>query len=67
MIKSDAEKLVDVFLNKEMVDKEHAQELKDKIQNKEFVLEELIEILFSSVEEEEGKKIMAEYFTSGDY
>jgi hypothetical protein len=62
MIKSDAEKLVQVFTVKDMIDKQHATELNEKIKNNEMVLEELIEILFTSVEEAEGKKIMNEYF-----
>jgi hypothetical protein len=62
LIKSDAHDLVDVFLKKEMIDSEHALSLRNRITENDFVLEEMIEILFTSVEEEEGKKIMSEYF-----
>lgn len=62
LIKNDALNLVDLFVQKNMVDERHASELKRQINQHEFVLEELIEILFTSVEEDDGKKIMNEYF-----
>ena len=65
LIKPDALDLVDVFVKYEFVDKEHGEDLIIKINKSDFVLEEMIEILFTSVEEEEGKKIMNEYFGRG--
>ena len=62
LIKADALKLVDVFIEKELIEQDHAVDLREKILNNHLVLEEMIEILFTSVEEEEGKKIMNEYF-----
>ena len=62
LIKPDALALVNVFVKYEFVDKEHGEDLINKINKNDFVLEEMIEILFTSVEEEEGKKIMKEYF-----
>ena len=62
LIKADALKLVDVFIEKELIEQDHAVDLREKIINNHLVLEELIEILFTSVEEVEGKKIMNEYF-----
>ena len=62
LIKADALKLVDVFIEKELIEQDHAVDLREKILNNHLVLDELIEILFTSVEEEEGKKIMKEYF-----
>jgi two-component sensor histidine kinase len=62
LIKTDALDLVNVFVKKEFVDELHAEELRHKIKNNQLVLEEMIEILFTSVEEVEGKKIMNEYF-----
>jgi hypothetical protein len=66
MIKPDALDLVNVFLKKEMVDSEHAEDLRNRINKNDFVLEEMIEILFTSVEEEEGRKIMQEYFDNAN-
>ena len=54
-----------MFVKYEFVDKEHGEDLIIKINKSDFVLEEMIEILFTSVEEEEGKKIMNEYFGRG--
>jgi hypothetical protein len=51
-----------VFIEKELIEQDHAVDLREKILNNHLVLEEMIEILFTSVEEEEGKKIMNEYF-----
>jgi hypothetical protein len=65
LIKTDALDLVNVFVKYEFVDKEHGEDLITKINKSDFVLEEMIEILFTSVEEEEGKKIMNEYFGRG--
>jgi hypothetical protein len=62
LIKSDALDLVDLFIKKELVDNPHGEELRNKINNNLLVIDDLIEILFTSVEEEEGKKIMNEYF-----
>jgi uncharacterized protein YlaN (UPF0358 family) len=62
LIKPDALALVNVFVKYDLVDKEHGEDLINKINKNDFVLEEMIEILFTSVEEEEGKKIMKEYF-----
>jgi hypothetical protein len=62
LIKTDALYLVNVFVKKEFVDEQHAEDLRYKIENNQLVLEEMIEILFTSVEQEEGKKIMDEYF-----
>ena len=62
LIKPDALDLVDVFIEKDFIDEEEAIILRDKINNNIPCLEEMIEILFTSVEEEEGKKIMKEYF-----
>ena len=62
LTKADALKLVDVFIEKELIEQDHAVDLREKILNNHLVLEEMIEILFTSVEEEEGKKIMNEYF-----
>ena len=54
-----------MFIEKEFIDEEEAIVLRDKINNNIPCLEEMIEILFTSVEEEEGKKIMNEYFGRG--
>ena len=62
LIKADALKLVDVFIEKELIEQYHAVDLREKILNNHLVLDELIEILFTSIEEVEGKKIMDEYF-----
>jgi hypothetical protein len=62
LIKTDALKLVDLFVKKELVDNPHGEELTNKINNNVLVIDDLIEILFTSIEEEEGKKIMNEYF-----
>ena len=62
LIKPDALDLVDVFVKYEFVDEPHAEELRNNINNNLLVIDDLIEILFTSVEEEEGKKIMNEYF-----
>ena len=62
LINTDAINLIDVMLDKEMIDSEHGKELRDKVSKNHSVLEELINILFTSVEEEEGKKIMNEFF-----
>jgi hypothetical protein len=62
LIKADALKLVDVFIEKELIEQDHAVDLREKILNNHLVLDELIEILFTSIEEVEGKKIMDEYF-----
>lgn len=62
LIKNDALKLVDLFIKKELIDNSHAEDLRYKINNNLLVIDDLIEILFTSVEEEEGKKIMNEYF-----
>jgi len=63
LIKSDAISLVDLFVYKFFVDSQHALQLKENINSNHSVLEEMIEILFTCVEEQEGKKIMNEYFT----
>ena len=62
LIKSDAISLVDLFIDKYFVDSQHASQLKDNINNNVPVLEEMIEILFTCVEEKEGQNIMNEYF-----
>ena len=62
LIKSDAISLVDLFIDKSFVDSQHASQLKDNINNNVPVLEEMIEILFTCVEEKEGQNIMNEYF-----
>jgi hypothetical protein len=62
LIKTDALYLVNLFVKKEFVDEPYAEELRYKIENNQLVLEEMIEILFTCVEEVEGKKIMNEYF-----
>lgn len=62
LIKTDALYLVNLFVKKEFVDEPYAKELRYKIENNQLVLEEMIEILFTCVEEVEGKKIMNEYF-----
>ena len=62
LIKADALKLVDVFIEKELIEQDYAVDLREKILNNHLVLDELIEILFTSIEEVEGKKIMDEYF-----
>jgi hypothetical protein len=62
LIKSDALDLVDLFIKKELVDNPHGEELRNKINNNLLVIDDLIEILFTSVEEQEGRKIMQEYF-----
>jgi hypothetical protein len=62
LIKTDALNLVDLFVKKELVDNPHAEELRNRINNNVLVIDDLIEILFTSIEEEEGKKIMNEYF-----
>ena len=62
LIKADALKLVDVFIEKELIEQDHAVDLREKILNNHLVLNEMIEILFTSIEEVEGKKIMDEYF-----
>jgi hypothetical protein len=64
LIKSDAKELVQLFLSKKLIEKEHAEELHQKIDNNKEVVEEIIEILFISIEEIEGKKIMTEYFSN---
>lgn len=67
MIKQDAFNLLDVFMQKQFIDTEQEAELKQKIEGqKEGILEEMIEILFTSVEEEEGRKIMKEYFDNAN-
>ena len=53
LINTDAINLIDVMLDKEMIDSEHGKELRDKVSKNHSVLEELIDILFTSVEEEE--------------
>jgi len=65
LIKTDALYLVNLFVKKEFVDEPYAEELRYKIENNQLVLEEMIEILFTCVEEVEGKKIMNEYFGRG--
>ena len=65
LIKTDALYLVNLFVKKEFVDESYAEELRYKIENNQLVLEEMIEILFTCVEEVEGKKIMNEYFGRG--
>lgn len=62
LIKADALELVDVFLKKKLIDEPHAVDLKERINKNTFVLEEMTEILFTSLEYEEGVKIMNEYF-----
>ena len=63
LIKTDAIELVDVLLEKEIVNKEEAQILKSKIEANHYeIVEELIGIVFTEVVEEEGVKIMKEYF-----
>jgi hypothetical protein len=62
LIKSDAISLVDLFIDKYFVDSQQALKLKDNINNNIPVLEEMIEILFTCVEEKEGQNIMNEYF-----
>ena len=62
LIKTDALNLVNLFVKKEFVDESYAEELRYKIENNQLVLEEMIEILFTCVEEVEGRKIMNEYF-----
>ena len=51
-----------MFIEKELIEQDHAVDLREKILNNHLVLDELIEILFTSIEEVEGKKIMDEYF-----
>lgn len=67
MIKSEALKLVDILKIKAIIDEEKSFELIERINNQDYVLEELIETLFAAIPEEEGKKIMQEYFSSGTY
>ena len=62
LIKSDIRKLVEVFLDKNLIDNQHSEALNEKIENNVPVVEELSEILLTSIEENEGKKIMDEYF-----
>jgi hypothetical protein len=62
LIKTDALNVIDVMYDRQMIDSEHEKELKEKVSKNHSVLEELIDILFSSIEEEEGKKIMNEFF-----
>jgi hypothetical protein len=61
LIKTDAVNLVDVFLEKKMIDTKHAEDLKFRIDKNHSVLEEMMEIIFTSIEDDEGKKIMSEY------
>jgi hypothetical protein len=67
MIKSEALKLVDIFKSKEILDEEKGNEFIEKILNNHYILEELIETLFTAIPEEEGKKIMQEYFSSATF
>lgn len=62
LIKDDALKLLDIMYEKKMIDKEDFETFKIRVNKNEPVLDDIIEILFSIVEENEGKKIMNEYF-----
>lgn len=62
LIKADALSLIKLFQGKELVTEQHAGELSEKIINNKEVIDELLEILFTSIEDEEGRKIMEEYF-----
>ena len=61
LISTDALKLVDLLESKSMIDIEHAKEIRLSIKEKTFDSEELIDILFSSIDEESGQQIMNEY------
>jgi len=60
-IKSDAEKMISIFFAKEMIYSEDSACLSRQLKDNENILEELIEILFSSVDVSVGKQIMDEY------
>jgi hypothetical protein len=62
LIKRDALALVNVFVKYEFVDKEQGKNLRTKINKNDFVIEEMVEILFTYIEVEERKKIMDEYY-----
>ncbi len=62
MIKSDALDLLVIMFSKNMIDETDFEILKDRVNKNDSVLEDIIEILFTTIEESEGKKIMNEYF-----
>ncbi len=62
LIKSDATNLLNVMLEKQMIDKEDFETFESRVQkNHSSILEDIIEILFTTVEENDGKRIMNEY------
>lgn len=63
LIVSDATELVKLMAKKEWIDSSQESMLNIHIKNKKFfIVEEIMEILFHNVPNEEGKKIMDEYF-----
>ena len=63
LISSDATELVKLMAKKEWINSSQASIINTKIENKKgFIAEEIMEILFHNVPDEEGKKIMDEYF-----
>lgn len=64
LIKAEAHLLVNLFVEKKLIDSNHAEDLRTHIDIDGFVLDEMIEILFTSIDEKEGKKIMDEYFSN---
>ena len=60
-IKSDGNKMINIFLSKEIISKEDSINLTSKLENNINLSEELIEILFSNFEVKVGKNIMDEY------
>lgn len=63
LIISDATELVKLMAKKKFIDSSQESMLNTHIKNKKyFIAEEIMEILFHNVPDEEGKKIMDEYF-----
>ena len=54
--------LLVIMFSKNMIDETDFEILKDRVNKNDSVLEDIIEILFTTIEESEGKKIMNEYF-----
>ncbi len=62
LIKSDAISLLEIMLEKDMIDESDFLTYKEATENNTLPVDDIIDILFICVEEEDGKKIMQEYF-----